>query len=258
MTAWTGGLAAWGIGTAGATVALGVCAYGMHAPNSHLFGPVIGRGPSDRRVLYLTFDDGPSPSATDRVLDTLEARDVPAAFFLLGSHVRMHPRIALRVGRSHHAIGNHTQRHPKLHVKGRRFIEGELRAAHASIVDVVGRVPQSFRAPHGLRNPFVHAVARELGYDVFGWTLGVWDSDRPGAEEIRRRVRRGIRPGAIILLHDGDGYAADGDRAQTADALDGIIRDARDEGYEFRPLGDLMTRAGSAGAGERVAGGGDT
>ena len=89
----------------------------------------------------------------------------------------------------------------------------------------------------------MHSVARELGYDVFGWTLGVWDSDRPGVEEIRRRVRRGLRPGAIILLHDGDGYAADGDRAQTADALDGIIRDARDAGYGFRPLGDLMTGA---------------
>jgi peptidoglycan/xylan/chitin deacetylase (PgdA/CDA1 family) len=88
-------------------------------------------------------------------------------------------------------------------------------------------------------------VARELRYEVFGWTLGVWDSDRPGAEDIRRRVRRGLCPGAILLLHDGDGYAEEGDRAQTAEALDGIIRDARDEGYEFRPLRELMTREAS-------------
>jgi len=236
---WVPGVAAWGAGSAAA--ALGVCSYGMLAPNSALFGRVIGRGPREGNSVYLTFDDGPSPSATEQILNTLEARRVPAAFFLLGRHVRMYPRLASLIGRTDHEVGNHTQRHAKLHLKGRRFIEGELRAAHASIADVVGRTPRAFRAPHGFRNPAVHAVARELRYDVFGWTLGVWDSDRPGAEEIRRRVRRGLCPGAIVLLHDGDGYAAEGDRAQTAEALDGIIRDARDEGYEFRALRELMT-----------------
>jgi peptidoglycan/xylan/chitin deacetylase (PgdA/CDA1 family) len=224
-------------------MALGLCAYGMFAPNSSLFGPVIGRGPREGKSIYLTFDDGPSLSATDRILDVLEGQRVPAAFFLLGRHVRMHPGICARLAGSAHAIGNHTQRHAKLHLKSRRFIEGELRSAHESITEVLGRSPHCFRAPHGLRNPFVHAVARELRYDVFGWTLGVWDSDRPGAEEIRRRVRRGLRPGAILLLHDGDGYAPNGDRAQTAEALDGIIRDARDAGYEFRPLEELMSGA---------------
>jgi peptidoglycan/xylan/chitin deacetylase (PgdA/CDA1 family) len=227
-------------GTGAAAMALGWCAYGMVAPNSSLFGRVIGRGPREGRTLYLTFDDGPNPGATDRILDVLEDRGVPAAFFVLGRHVRLHPQIASRLARSPHLIGNHTQDHAKLHLRGRRFIEGELRAAHSSITDVLGRTPRCFRAPHGLRNPAVHSVARELGYDVFGWTLGVWDSDCPGAEEIRRRVRHGLRPGVIILLHDGDGYAPAGNRAQTAEALDGIIRDARDEGYEFRPLAELL------------------
>jgi len=230
-------------GTGAAAMALGCYAYGMYAPNSSLFGPVIGRGPRDGKTLYLTFDDGPNPGATDRILDVLEDRRVPAAFFVLGRHVRLHPEVASRLSQSPHVIGNHTERHAKLHLRGRRFIEGELRDAHASITDVLGRAPRCFRAPHGLRNPAVHSVARELSYDVFGWTLGVWDTNRPGAEEIRRRVRHGLRPGAIILLHDGDGYATPGDRAQTAEALDGIIRDARDEGYEFRPLAELMRRA---------------
>jgi len=239
--------AIWGAGTA-AAISFGWCAYGMFAPNSTLFGRVIGRGPREGRTLFLTFDDGPNPGATDRILEVLEERSVPAAFFVLGRHVRLHPQTASRLARSPHVIGNHTQRHPKLHLRGRRFIEGELRAAHASITDVLERTPRCFRAPHGLRNPAVHSVARELGYDVFGWTLGVWDSSCPGAEEIRARVRRGLRPGAIILLHDGDGYASEGDRAQTAEALDGIIRDARDVGYEFRPLTELMTAVPEAGA----------
>jgi len=240
--------AVWAAGSTAVAAAIGACSYGMLAPNSTLFGPVIGRGPRDGHALYLTFDDGPSPSATERILGTLEARGVPAAFFLLGRHVRMHPRLASRVGHAGHEIGNHTQRHAKLHLKSRRFIEAELRAAHASIEDVTGRAPRAFRAPHGYRNPTVHAVARELNYEIFGWTLGVWDSARPGAEEIRRRVRRGLTAGTIILLHDGDGYDPEGDRSQTAEALDGIIRDARDSGYTFRPLGELLS-----GASEREA-----
>src|SRR5207245_859286 len=89
----------------------------------------------------------------------------------------------------------------------------------------------------GCRNPFVTRSARRLGYTVFGWTFGVWDSDpRVSAGEIRRRVARKLRPGAIILLHDGDGYDPAGDRRRTAEALPGIVADARAAGYVFRPL----------------------
>jgi peptidoglycan/xylan/chitin deacetylase (PgdA/CDA1 family) len=76
---------------------------------------------------------------------------------------------------------------------------------------------------------------------VFGWSFGVWDSARPGAEEIRRRVRAKLRPGAIILLHDGDGYDPTGDRSQTAAALPGIIQDIRDRGLTFGLLSDLAS-----------------
>jgi peptidoglycan/xylan/chitin deacetylase (PgdA/CDA1 family) len=82
-------------------------------------------------------------------------------------------------------------------------------------------------------------VVKRLRYQVFGWSFGVWDSARPGADEIRRRVRARIRPGAIVLLHDGDGYDPTGDRRQTAEALPGIIEDARNAGYELRPLREL-------------------
>ncbi len=78
---------------------------------------------------------------------------------------------------------------------------------------------------------------------MFGWTFGVFDTARPGVEEIRRRVRRRLRPGAIVLLHDGDGYDPEGDRMQTAAALPGIIRDAREGGYEFGSLSELLNGA---------------
>ncbi len=225
-----------GLGAAAA----GTLALGVYHPNSPVFGRVIGRGPTTSRTLYLTFDDGPNPSATAGVLETLSAERVPAAFFLVGAHVQRYPDLARRVAAAGHEVGNHTQHHVKLHLRGPGRIRRELEAAHAAILDTVGRPPHLFRAPHGYRNPFVTLAARRLGYRVLGWTFGVWDSDRPGVEEIRRRVRVKLRPGAIILLHDGDGYDPAGDRSQTAAALPRIIRDARDAGYSFGALAELV------------------
>ncbi len=225
----------------GAGAALGALATGVYYPNSRLFGRAIGWG---IRGLYLTFDDGPNPGATEAILDTLALEGVPAAFFMVGEHVRRFPATARRVAEAGHEIGNHTQHHVKLHRLGPARIRTELEGAHASIADATGIIPRAFRAPHGYRNPFVAPVVRRLGYTVFGWSFGVWDSNRPPAEEIRRRVRAklpaGGGGGAIVLLHDGDGYDATGDRRPTAEALPGIIRDARAAGCEFRALSELV------------------
>jgi peptidoglycan/xylan/chitin deacetylase (PgdA/CDA1 family) len=213
--------------------------YGALEPNNSLFGPVTGRGPRDRRI-YLTFDDGPNPGATPRIVETLAHEQAPAAFFMVGAHARRFPAAARAVAGGGHLIGNHTETHLKLHFRGPKRIAHQLSAAHQSILSATGIAPTVFRAPHGYRNPWVLRETRRRGYRVFGWTFGVWDSHRPGADTIRRRVREGLRPGAIVLLHDGDGYDPAGDRSQTAGALAGIIADVRAAGYVLAPLGDLV------------------
>src|ERR1041384_6189968 len=199
--------------------ALGAWAYGTYEPNSPLFGPAIGRGSRAGRVVYLTFDDGPNPGATEPILQTLAAEGIPAAFFLVGEHVRRFPQVARRVAQAGHEIGNHTLRHRKLHFAGPARIREELERTHALIVETTGRAPRAFRAPPRYPNPVRASATRRLGYTVFGWTFGVWDSDpRVAAEEIRRRVRTRLRPGAIVLLHDGDGYDPQGDRRRPSRA----------------------------------------
>jgi peptidoglycan/xylan/chitin deacetylase (PgdA/CDA1 family) len=116
----------------------------------------------------------------------------------------------------------------------------EIRRTHEAIARFTGCVARSFRAPHGYRGPFVSRALAPYGYQVFGWTFGVWDSERPGPERIRRRVRERLRPGAIILLHDGDGYDPEGDRWDTAEALPDIIADTRSAGYRFESLTTLV------------------
>lgn len=215
-----------------------LAAWGVYDPNSPLFGPVVGRGARD--AVYLSFDDGPNARATPAILDTLARHAAPAGFFMVGRHARACPDLARDAAAAGHLIGNHTETHLKLHRRLPARINGELVAAHESLAESAGVAPVMFRAPHGYRNPFVGPVTRRLGYTVFGWTFGVWDTARPGVDTIRRRVRERLRGGAIVLLHDGDGYDADGDRSQTAAALPGIITDIRDAGFRLGCLSELL------------------
>ncbi len=228
-----------GLAAVGAGLAAGTMAWGSYAPNSGIFGRVIGRGPREP-VAYLTFDDGPNPGATDRVLEILDLEKVPATFFMVGRHVERHRRTALSVAQAGHDIGNHTYSHIKLHRTGPRRAMSEIRRGHEAIANVTGYTPRTFRAPHGYRSPFVSRAIAPYGYRTVGWTLGVWDSALPGAERIRSRVRAGLSPGAIVLLHDGDGYHEYGDRRQTVEALSGIIADARAAGYRLESLARLV------------------
>ena len=220
--------------------ALGTTVYGMVEPNSTLFGKVIGRGPADRGV-YLTFDDGPNPRWTPRVLDLLREHAVPAAFFMVGKYVNNEPGLARAAVEGGHLVGNHTWSHRRLHLKTSSYIHNELDRTHHCIARATHSAVRAFRAPHGYRNPFVGRQAAQFGYVTFGWTFGVWDTAMPGVQVIRERMRKKLRAGSVLLLHDGDGYNEHGDRSQTVEALPYIIDDVRKAGYEFRPLTNLLT-----------------
>jgi len=226
------------IGIAGATAAaFGAWSYATFHRNSSLFGSALGqlpRGTTPR--VALTFDDGPNPDATPRILDTLAGERVPATFFLLGKHVERWPHLARRLADEGHAVGNHGWFHRKLHWRGPGYVRLDLELGTEAIATASGVRPTVFRAPHGFRSPWVSAIARELGQRTVGWTLGVWDSARPGADRIARRAIDGTRAGTILLLHDGDGYDPGGDRSQTAEALPMIIRELRARGFEFTLL----------------------
>lgn len=224
-----GALAAAGAAAAG-------LAHGAFHRNSPLFGRPITRAPGEGHVVALTFDDGPNPEATPRILDALAREGVPATFFVLGRHADRWPALVARAAAEGHALGNHGWHHRKLHRRLPAFVRADLERGTASIVAAAGRRPALFRAPHGFRSPWVTPIARSLGQATVGWSLGVWDSARPGADAIVTRTVRGVRPGSIVLLHDGDGYDAAGDRSQTAEALPRIIRALRDRGYRFVPL----------------------
>jgi peptidoglycan/xylan/chitin deacetylase (PgdA/CDA1 family) len=227
------------LGTGALLAATGAWAHGAFHRNSPLFGRVLTRLPDaadGSRSVSLTFDDGPSPDATPMVLDALRDAGVKGTFFILGRHAERWPALVERVAREGHQLGNHGYWHRKLHFRSPAYVRDDLERGTAVIERACGERPRVFRAPHGFRSPWVTAAARALGQRVVGWSLGVWDSDRPGVDVIVQRVLDGVRPGSIVLLHDADGYDPEGDRTQTALALPAILRGLAERGYRVATL----------------------
>lgn len=224
------------LGLGAAAVVIGGAAHGAFHRNSPIFGPAIRRLATHDRAVALTFDDGPNPAATPVVLDALAERGVKATFFILGRHAERWPDLVARAAAEGHALGNHGYYHRKLHLRSPAYVRRDLELGTDAMVKAGAPKPSFFRAPHGFRSPWVTHIARTLGQRTVGWSLGVWDSDRPGVDEIARRTVEGASPGAILLLHDGDGYDPDGDRLQTAHAVPLLVDRLLDRGYRFSLL----------------------
>jgi peptidoglycan-N-acetylglucosamine deacetylase len=137
-----------------------------------------------------------------------------------------------------HQLGNHGFFHRKLHRRSPGYVRDDLTRGTEQIVRASGVRPRHFRAPHGFRSPWVTPIAASLGQRTVGWSLGVWDSARPGIEVIAARAIEGVHAGSILLLHDGDGYDPNGDRLQTAEALPIILDGLRRRGFRFSTLPD--------------------
>ena len=222
----------------GAILLLTLGAWGMFGASSPLFGGVVDGRRVRRDVVALTFDDGPSPDTTPRVLDILRAEGVRATFFVLGKHAERHPEIVERIVREGHELGNHGYDHGILAFAGATQVHRQLQRTERLLRRAGGPPVRVFRAPHGFRSPFVARTARRLGYITCAWSAGVFDTAKPGADVIARRSAKALKPGAVLLLHDADGWGDD-DRSQTADALPEIIATARERGYGFATMSEI-------------------
>ena len=227
------------MGTAVAGLAAaGLAAHGALHRNSPVFGPVLTHLEGDEPLVSITFDDGPNPRATPRILDVLRREGVRATFFVLGRHAERWPELVRRAALDGHQLGNHGYFHRKLYRRSPGYVRDDLTRGTEQIVRASGVRPRHFRAPHGFRSPWVTPIAASLGQRTVGWSLGVWDSARPGADVIAARTLEGMHAGSILLLHDGDGYDPEGDRSQTAEALPAILDGLRRRGFRFTTLPD--------------------
>jgi len=213
--------------------------WGAYTWGSHLLTVgSIWRGSTRRRAVTLTFDDGPDPEWTPRVLDLLEREGVRGAFFLIGRRAEKASAIARRIARAGHDLGNHTWSHASLWRCGPRGTAREIHDGHTAIAQATGAPPRFFRPPWGKTNLAMFGELRRLGTPCVFWTVQP-ESRRPvdPAEQARRGTAR-ARPGAIFDLHDADGVPGAGERLVAY--LPTLIAGLRREGYALVPLGELL------------------
>ena len=176
-------------------------------PRSTLLGPNVTKLPlagAQSGQVAITFDDGPHPENTPRVLDMLDAAGAKASFFCLGTLVEKHAALAREVVRRGHSIENHTDRHPVLFSTfGPGRMAREVAQAQDRIAQVTGRAPQYFRAVAGLRNPFLDRVLHQQGLQLVHWTRRGYDTNTPNPATVLARLTRGLAAGDILLMHDG-------------------------------------------------------
>lgn len=224
-------------------VAVGVVIffYACTVPSSRIFKPVVSRGPGNERRVALTFDDGPSAPFTEQILDVLRRKNVTATFFVCGDNTERHPEIVRRISEEGHTLGNHTYSHPFLLFKSRRKIAEEIDRTQTAIEKIAEVRPALFRPPYGIRWPGLMPVLAERGMKMVMWSATGYDW-KYKADAIVRATVGELKPGAVILLHDGREArpANEVDRSDTVAALPAIIDEARAAGFEFVSLQDFL------------------
>ena len=233
------------LGTSPALAAAGAvagCAYlvGTFSQAS----PLFGRSARTRRAegsFALTFDDGPDPRYTRRISEHLAAHGHRATFFVLGRAVQTHPEVAAQLLADGHEIASHGTDHRLLAFSTPRTVREQIAVTERALEQATGSPPvRLFRAPHGVRSPWLAGTVRALGYRLCGWHGHVFDTTQPGVGAIVERATKLLAPGAVVLLHDGDGSGRGGERHETVEALTPILEAAERRGLRSVPLSTLL------------------
>jgi len=178
-------------------------------PRSTALGENLVRLPAAsaaRHEVALTIDDGPDPEVTPAVLDLLDAAGARATFFCIAARASRHPALVREIVARGHSVQNHSQHHRHgFSLLGPRGFAREIEAAQQVLRELAGESPRFFRAPAGLRNPFLAPVLHRLGLSLASWTRRGFDTRERDPRRVLRRLTRGLAAGDILLLHDGHG-----------------------------------------------------
>jgi peptidoglycan/xylan/chitin deacetylase (PgdA/CDA1 family) len=231
------------MGSTLAAACAGLVAYSAVYSRSQFFGETLCTTNSQRK-LAITFDDGPNPAITPKLLNLLARHNARATFFVIGKYVRDCPEILRETLAREHLIANHTQTHPNLFWQSAAGIRAELQQCQDAIGSALGSQTKWFRPPYGYRNPWVIRTASELGMKTVMWTLipgdwKPWPLERlvarmkPIEDHTRQYPLEGIGSGDVLCLHDGGHRALNADRSLTLKALEYWLPRWRDAGLEF-------------------------
>jgi peptidoglycan/xylan/chitin deacetylase (PgdA/CDA1 family) len=196
-------------------------------PRSTGLGPNVRRLPAAsaaRGEVAITIDDGPEPAVTPAVLDLLDAAGAKATFFCIAARAAEHPQLAREIVARGHSEQNHSHAHRHtFSLLGPRGFARELQQAQDTLTAVTGERPIAFRAPAGLRNPFLDPVLHRLGLVLCSWTRRGFDTREHDAQRVLQRLLDGLAAGDILLLHDGHAARGASGRPVILDVLPPLL-----------------------------------
>lgn len=206
---------------------------GSYRVNSQFFIPTICRARINEKKIALTFDDGPLPKHTPRILEMLRAEGVKATFFCIGKNAAANIDLLKRIHEEGHSIGSHSFAHGFwFDLLSAKAMTKDLKQLHELIKTTIGQDVKWFRPPYGVTTPNLRKAVEQMDYAVIGWTVRSMDTVARDKEALLDKLKRALKPGHIFLFHDSAGV--------TADILPDFIHHARSEGYEIVPLDQLL------------------
>ena len=236
-------------------IVLSACVVAWYAAESHAKSDADAirrsapfyRVRTDRRVVALTFDDGPDPVYTPQVLDFLARERIHATFFDLGRSAEASPEIVRRQIREGHAVGNHTYSHRQLTKLNPLQIKEEVERGERAIKNASGLQPVLLRPPYGKWNHDVQDVAAANGCEIVLWSVCLERSSLKTPRELADRVVGLVEPGVIVLIHDG-GDRPDSVKSRSLAAVKILVAELKKRGYQFVTVPELLRLAGQDGS----------
>ena len=223
-----------------ALLAIVVCL--VTGPDAGWFGFGFGHAPRTSNEVALTFDDGLNGDTTREIATILEAHGVRGTFFIVGDSLAAQAPLARDLRDRGHLLANHSQTHPSPSMTDVRY--DEVQRAQATFQQTIGACPRLFRAPYGVRTPFINAAVHRAGMTMVGWDVSGhdWAAQDPAA--LTTRVLEEARPGSIILLHDGAEGRTEIDRSSTIRALPAIIDGLKSRGFNLVRVDQMLGKSG--------------
>ena len=219
-------------------------------PRSTWLGDNLRRLPpaaAARSEVSLTLDDGPDPAVTPAVLDLLDAHGARATFFCIAQRAALHPALCREIVRRGHSVQNHSQHHRHdFSLLGKRRFTQEIGAAQHTLAAITGQPPRFFRAPAGLRNPFLAPVLQRLDLQLVSWTRRGFDTVRRDPADVLARLSHRLAAGDIVLLHDGNAALAPSGRPVVLEVLPGLLQRFAAAGLRTVTLPQALPVANSA------------
>lgn len=215
------------------------------------YSPTVAPGetvyfvPNSRKMVALTFDDGPNGAATEKILEALKKHNVKATFFLIGANVERFPQITRRIAAEGHLIGVHTYQHPRYDQISPAAREKDIADASQAIETAAGIRPRWFRPPFGINGAELAEVCRRQDLILAGWSLDANDWNPHPLADLVKAIVEQATAGDIILLHDGQDTRPDADRAATVAAVPIIVDELKAQGFVFVTLPELLRQAGA-------------